>query len=123
MMTQDSFAAAYQNGFRATIRLMLSKGLFFDEAEELAQAAWVRGWECRQQLESDDKVVQWVNAIAINTMYNEQRRSRRYAELDETRTHHVPLPPVAAKIDVDKLLKQCSSLDRSPDPASLHGRA
>ena len=113
MMREDSFATAYQNGFRATIRLMLSKGLLLDEAEELAQAAWVRGWECRQQLKSDDKVVQWVNAIAINTMHNEQRRSRRYEELDEIRTHHAPPPPVAAKIDVDKMLMQCSSLDRS----------
>jgi len=113
MMREDSFATAYQNGFRATIRLMLSKGALIDEAEELAQAAWVRGWECRQQLKSDDKVVQWVNAIAISTMHNEKRRSRRYEELDEGRTPHVPPTPVAARIDLDKLLKQCSVLDRS----------
>ncbi len=112
MMREDSFATAYQTGFRATIRLMLSKGLLLDEAEEFAQAAWVRGWECRQQ-KSDDKVVQWVNAIAINTMHMEQRRSRRYEELDEIRIHHAPLPPVAAMIDLDKMLMQCSSLDRS----------
>jgi RNA polymerase sigma factor (sigma-70 family) len=113
MMRKDSFATAYQNGFHATIRLMLSKGLLIDEAEELAQAAWVRGWEARQQLKRDDRVVQWVNSIAISTMHNEKRRSRRYEELDESRTHHAPPPPVAAKIDLDKLLKQCSSLDRS----------
>jgi hypothetical protein len=47
MMTQESFAAAYRNGFHTTMRLMLSKGLLIDEAEELAQAAWVRGWEAR----------------------------------------------------------------------------
>jgi RNA polymerase sigma factor (sigma-70 family) len=113
MMMQESFATAYQNGFHTTMRLMLSKGLLIDEAEELAQAAWVRGWESRQQLRSHDRVVQWVNAIAISTMYNEKRRSRRYEELDETQTHHVPPAPVAAKIDLDRLLKQCSSLDRS----------
>lgn len=110
-MTENSFATAYQNGFRATIRLMLSKGLLIDEAEELAQAAWVRGWEARQQLKCDDRVVQWVNSIAISTMHNEKRRSRRYEELDETLAHYAH--PVAAKIDLDKLLKQCSSLDRS----------
>ena len=46
-------------------------------------------------------------------MRNEQRRSRLHEELDEIRTHQAPLPPVAAKIDLAKMLMQCSSLDRS----------
>lgn len=92
---------------------MISKGLLVEEAEELAQAAWVRGWESRQQLRSEDKVVQWVNSIAINNMHNQRLRSRRYAELDESAKYHAPPPPVAAKIDAGRLLKQCSPLDRS----------
>ncbi|MBK5294867.1 MAG: hypothetical protein JJE04_24715 [Acidobacteriia bacterium] len=113
MMTQNSYAAAYQNGLPSTIRLLLSKGLLIEEAEEFAQAAWVRGWEARQQLHNNDRVVPWVNRIAINTLCTEKCRSKRYVELDESRKHQTDPSPIAAKIDVESLLNQCSELDRS----------
>jgi DNA-directed RNA polymerase specialized sigma24 family protein len=113
MMTQDAFATAYQTGFQATFRLLLSKGLVTEEAEEFAQAAWARGWEARYQLKDPDRVVPWVNSIALNNMCNEKRRSKRHDELDESRKHQQPPAPVMCKIDADKLLGKCSSLDRS----------
>jgi DNA-directed RNA polymerase specialized sigma24 family protein len=81
---QESYAANYETGFRSTIRLLLSRGLLIEDAEELAQAAWVRGWEAMHQLRSSGRVIPWINTIALNSMYNQQRRRRRHvARLDE----------------------------------------
>jgi len=62
-----------------------------------------------------------VNAIAINTMHNEKRRSdatRRW-----TKPEHItrPPPPVAAKIDLDKMADAVLLVGPFTDPASLHG--
>lgn len=134
MMTQEFFAAAYQKGRQATIRLLMSKGTSIEEAEELAQASWVRGWEARQQLKKADRIVSWVNSIAMNTLFSEKRRSKRFfEELDETSERHAVSVPMVDQIDATKLLGRCSELDRSlllhrfaggyemEDIASIHG--
>ncbi len=112
-MTKDDFASAYEAGRHSTVRLLLSKGLMIEEAEELAQSAWARGWEARHQLKEEDRVVQWVNSIAINTMFNEMRRLKRYEPLDDASTRAARPVAVSDKIDAEKLLSQCSGLDRS----------
>ncbi len=50
----EAFAKEYVKGLRQTIRFLLSKGADIDLAEELAQAAWARGWEARKQLKLND---------------------------------------------------------------------
>lgn len=111
MMSPQSYADAYVSGMRRTMRLLLSKGLVASEAEELAQSAWVRGWEARDQLKDKDRIVSWVNSIAMHTMFNQKRRSKRQEELDE-RTAEAPVDS-SARIDARRLLDRCSRLDRS----------
>ena len=65
-MQGNTYAEAFQNGFGATRRFLISRGAPLDDAEEIAQAAWARGWEYREQLRDPGLVGFWVNSIARN---------------------------------------------------------
>lgn len=112
-MEREVYAEDYRKGLPATIRLLLSKGLLLEEAEELAQAAWVRGWEAQHQLKQSERVVAWVNSIAMNAMYNLKRRTKRMEQLEENGSAHTTTAAVGARIDAARLLARCSPLDRS----------
>jgi DNA-directed RNA polymerase specialized sigma24 family protein len=110
-MTSEFFTDAYRKGLHLTTRLLLSKGLSVEEAEEFAQSAWARGWEARHQLREPDRIMTWVNTIAMHKMYSAKRGGHRQEELQDK--HVYGPPPVAAKIDAEKLLQRCSPLDKS----------
>src|SRR3984957_17276059 len=65
-MTRDGYGIAYQKGFTLTVRFLLSRGAQREYAMEVAQGAWVRGWERLHQLRDEATVVTWVNTIALN---------------------------------------------------------
>src|ERR1700724_301441 len=65
-MKRNEYSDAFQNGYSATRRFLLSRGAGLEEAEEIAQAAWARGWEYRDQLRDPALVGFWVNSIARN---------------------------------------------------------
>jgi RNA polymerase sigma-70 factor (ECF subfamily) len=109
-MTPESFAAAYAKGFRLTVRFLLSKGASFDQAEEVAQTAWTRGWEARAQLLLEDRVLPWVNSIAYHRLCNDHRQSARTSELNEIADARVSSS--ANRVDAAILLNRCSELDR-----------
>src|SRR5580693_7469808 len=46
-MTAEEYGSAYKKGYVRTVRLLVTKGLSWDGAQEAAQAAWVKGWEKR----------------------------------------------------------------------------
>jgi DNA-directed RNA polymerase specialized sigma24 family protein len=73
-MSSIEFGVAYEIGFNRTVRLLSSKGVSHQDATEIAQAAWVRGFERREQLFSPDCVAPWVNSIALNLLKDEFRR-------------------------------------------------
>jgi hypothetical protein len=50
IMTTEEYGIAYKKGYIRTIRFLVRQGMSWDCAKELAQAAWVRGWERRRQL-------------------------------------------------------------------------
>ena len=52
MLSAEDFAATYSRTLRVTTKFLVSQGLVAQEALDLAQAAWVRGWEGRAQLRS-----------------------------------------------------------------------
>lgn len=115
MMQRDSisrstFAAAYHDGLRRTIGFLLSRGASPDDAEDLAQAAWVRGWERRHQLRSARCLVSWVNSISLN-MLRSSRTGPRISEATSDSTFGVVTIDTAA-IDVEKLLTFCRRGDR-----------
>lgn len=105
------YATAYRRGFESTRRFLLSRGIEPLRAEEIAQAAWTRGWERRDALRDPDRVVQWVNTIALNVFRNRLRRTRETAEL--------PLDLVsksrvnAASVEASKALKACNRTERA----------
>jgi DNA-directed RNA polymerase specialized sigma24 family protein len=82
-MTATQFGMAYTEGFHRTVCFLSSKGLPDAEAEEIAQAAWTRGWERRHQLRDQAMVFTWVNSIAFNLFRNQFRRNARHTELPE----------------------------------------
>lgn len=81
-----------------------------EEAEEFAQSAWARGWEARHQLREPERIMTWVNTIAIHKMYSAKRSGRREEELQDSFMYEPP--PVVAKIDAERLLRRCSTLDK-----------
>ena len=110
-ITTESFANAYQSGYRLTVRFLISKGLNVDQAEETAQSAWVRGWEARNQLRVEGRMLPWINSIAYRRFCNVHRRTSTYVSLtgiSDTKGICVTVGAEAAL-----LLNRCSALDQS----------
>lgn len=57
-----------------TVRFLVSRGAGRDTAEEIAQAAWVKGWERIEQLRDTSMVLTWLNTIALNILRSNCRR-------------------------------------------------
>ena len=112
-MSPETFGIAYEKGFAATIGFLLYRGARREEAEELAQAAWARGWEARAQLKEESRIVAWVNSIAYRNLCNAKRRGGRFAELMEACAAAVSGGDrVRTRVDCEKLLSLCDGLDR-----------
>ena len=108
-MTSDGYGRAYQRGFNLTVGFLISRGVHRDNAEELAQAAWVKGWERLGQLRDSNMVLTWMNSIALNIHRSCMRREPFLQTLPELTT-----PPKVnlAAIDVRRILKTCKKNDR-----------
>ena len=102
------------------MRFLLSRGVAGTMADDLAQSAWLRGWERLSQLRDENMLVTWINTIAINQFRRAIRTERlRHAlqqPLDEKSTH-INL----AAIDVAKVLNLCRSPDRALLEAQMVG--
>jgi RNA polymerase sigma-70 factor (ECF subfamily) len=113
MLTYDLFSEVYSKGFISTVRFLIGKGARPEEAEEVAQSAWTRGWEARHQLADDTRVVPWVIRIAYRQFCDEKRRQSRLDELTDDADGHRSTPDVSVQTDVERLMERCSMLDRS----------
>lgn len=110
-MSRESFADAYNGGFRLTVRLLRSKGASADQAEEVAQSAWARGWEVRGQLLAPELVLPWVNSIAYHRLCSGHRRSSKHVALtDRASASHSGL---ALRAEARTLLNRCKPHDRA----------
>src|SRR5258706_7625245 len=116
VQTED-YAHAFAAGYGATRRFLLAHGAPMEDAEEIAQAAWVRGWEYRDQLRDPGMVGFWVNSIARNLF-----RARFRAPLT------MPLDGLNASytmdletIELHRLLDRCPRRDRRLLEQSLEG--
>jgi DNA-directed RNA polymerase specialized sigma24 family protein len=108
-MTQEGYGKAYQQGFVRTVRLLRSRGASMDTAEDVAQAAWLRGWQKLHQLRDDGMVVSWVNGIAINYHRRGSQDEARYQALPELCGHiGIDLAP----LDAAKILEFCRPRER-----------
>jgi RNA polymerase sigma factor (sigma-70 family) len=117
VVKRNQYAQAFENGYPATKRFLLSRGAAIDEAEEIAQAAWVRGWEFRDQLRDPGLVGFWVNSIARN-LFRARFRLKQPVPIDNV---DAPYTMNLESIDVRRLLDQCSPRDRNLLERSLEG--
>jgi len=117
-MQPNIYAEAFQCGFGATRRFLMSRGAPHDEAEEIAQAAWARGWEHREQLRDPGLVNFWVNSIARN-LFRARFRSRAAVPLEDSPEPFYAFDTDA--IELNRLLERCDSGDRRLLENSLCG--
>lgn len=117
-MEKNEYANAFENGFAATRRFLLSRGAKLEEADEIAQAAWVRGWEYRDQLRDPSLVGYWVNSIARN-LFRARFRQAPMASLEHIEpAYHMGLEKT---IELNRMLERCSDRDRALLEKSLDG--
>jgi len=83
----EEFATGYVSNFVKTVKFISSLGATIDIAEEIAQAAWARGWQRRHQLLQKQFLGSWVNTIARNLFHEHFAKSRRFSELVEFGVH------------------------------------
>jgi anti-anti-sigma factor len=109
-MTAAAYWAKYaKNGLSNTIRRLMKRGINKDEAWDLAEAAWVKGFERLSQLKHPDVLQWWVNRIAIRLSLDEFAERNR---LDQLSPEHDQLtePTVDVRlIDLRRLLHACNS--------------
>jgi RNA polymerase sigma factor (sigma-70 family) len=108
-MTREDYGAAYQKGYSVTIGFLVSRGSARDAAEEIAQAAWVRGWERIEQLRDGSMIFSWLNTIALNILRSHCRR-QPLLQINSD----VAIAPATnlARIDLRKILRSVKQSDR-----------
>jgi RNA polymerase sigma factor (sigma-70 family) len=120
-MKRDDYAEAFETGYGATRRFLLSRGAPLEEAEEIAQAAWARGWEYRNQLRDPGLVGYWVNSIARN-LFRARFRAPVAAPLESVGSSpNVAYSMNLEAIELRRLLDRCSKRDRVLLEKSLAG--
>jgi DNA-directed RNA polymerase specialized sigma24 family protein len=116
-MQRDDYAQAFQSGYCATQRFLLARGAPMEEAEEIAQAAWARGWEYRDQLRDPGLIGFWVNSIARN-LFRSRFRSPLAVSLDGvSASYTIDLDA----IELRRLLERCPRRDRMLLEQTLKG--
>lgn len=108
-LTELQFAAAYSKGFSRTVRFLQSSGVQQELAEEISQAAWTRGWECRAQLKNPAALGVWVNSIAKNLLRVDYRRRKIVEELQED---SAVIGATTDSTALAELLSHCTHEDR-----------
>ncbi|MBL8213985.1 MAG: sigma-70 family RNA polymerase sigma factor [Bryobacterales bacterium] len=107
-MSQEQYGEAFRQGYPLTLRFLLSRGAAADIAEEMAQAAWAKGWECRAQLQRPHMIGAWVNSIAKNMLKNRLRSEQRLEALTEASQSD---GITAMSVDMKSILNRCGERD------------
>lgn len=116
-MERNEYGVAFESGYGATRRFLLAHGAPLEDAEEIAQAAWARGWEFREQLRDPGMVGFWVNSIARNLF-----RARFRAPLTTTIDGLNPSYCMNVEtIELHRLLDRCPNRDRQLLERNLEG--
>jgi RNA polymerase sigma factor (sigma-70 family) len=111
ILGDEEYGRAYRTGYPVTIRFVLARGASPDIAEEIAQAAWVTGWEHRKELRNPDVVCIWVNSIAKNMLLRHFHDSRRLDPISDdtmitTREH-------SSGLEARCVLNKCRESERA----------
>lgn len=118
-MTREEYGDIYQTGRERTIRFLLSRGAAPGLAPDIAQSAWMRGWERLSQLRDPQMILTWINSIALNQYRRVIRTERLHQELPQSGhgSSHLDL----AAIDVARILRVCRPPDRALLEAQMKG--
>lgn len=117
-MTREGYGKAYQGGYDATLRFLLSRGVPWESAAEVTQEAWAKGWERIEQLRNENMVLSWVNTIALNAHRRRIRDEPAWQAVPEIGT--MPAINLAA-IDIARILRVCCPGDRKLLGEQLNG--
>ena len=109
-LDREQFGDAFRHGYPLTLRFLLSRGAAADIAEEIAQAAWAKSWECREQLRQPAMIGAWVNSIAKNMLKNRFRADQKLEVLTES-VKAEGAPGAGASVDVNRILTRCDARD------------
>lgn len=109
-LSVEDYARAYQDGYSKTVRFLASTGAPLDLAEEVAQAAWVRGWERLSQLRHVQALTFWINSIAKNLLRSNYRKQQLSTELQETTLVENPLE--SEPIDAHRMFEGCTETEK-----------
>jgi RNA polymerase sigma-70 factor (ECF subfamily) len=112
-MTSQDFEIAYGLGYPRTVAFLRSRGLQRETAVEVAQGAWVRGWEKLGQLRDQTMLMTWINRIAVNLSIANFRKLRRETPLSETHMRRAITSQRTDAMELDLLLKVCRPCDRT----------
>ena len=120
-MERYDFGAAFETGYGATRRFLLAHGAAMEDAEEIAQAAWARGWEYRDQLRQTDMVGFWVNSIARN-LFRARFRGPATLPLEALDPSYTPFYTMDLKaLELRRLIARCPLRDRKVLKRNLEG--
>lgn len=123
-VTREDFGTAYEQGCRRTVRFLRSRGVPLESAQDIAQTAWLRGWERLYQLRDEKLLGTWINTIALNTYRRAIFRDRMVQQLSESSRADTYIGETfinEASIDLARLINNCRPADRSSLEAQLAG--
>ena len=83
-MTPTQFSVEYTSGLPMTVRFLTKHCGNSTQAVDLAQAAWVRAWEAREQYRGDGPFLYWVNTIGLNLLRRHITRQCKSATVSLT---------------------------------------
>ncbi len=116
-MERKDYGEAFVTGYTATRRFLLALGAAMEMADEIAQAAWVRGWEYRDQLRDPGMVGFWVNSIARN-LYRAQFRGPITMPMEGLNPSYTM---ELNTLELKRLLDRCPLRDRKLLERNLQG--
>lgn len=116
-MEPKDYGEAFQTGYGATRRFLLALGAAMEVADEIAQAAWVRGWEYRDQLRDPGMVGFWVNSIARN-LYRAQFRGPMMTTMEGLNPSYTM---ELKSLELKRMLERCTLRDRRLLERNLEG--
>lgn len=96
MITPDQFSASYTKHHKATASYIYRMVRNLDVAIDIAQAAWTRAWEKREQWRGVTAFHVWTLTIAVNILRTQKRAERngihaaREIELEAIAPHQEP---------------------------------
>lgn len=103
MFTAEEYAESYTNNFEFTKRYLLKQGCNADLAEEVAQHAWARAWEKKDQFKGTARIDTWVATIARNAwfMYFRKLGGKTFIEINPTHAIFEPFDQIEADLLIE----------------------